>query len=502
MSSLRWCCVVLVGCFVCLSPAGAQPEKKQPEPKEPPWHFERKLLLSPRPVQPPVLHYRLYPLSSERKPGNAAPIYLRFAQERTEQMKRELADNCHRWLEMPLDDLPRKEVRQFLDKHRYTLNQMDLAARRQSCDWNYTLDVQDVFSILLPDAQDLRLYSRLLAVKARLEVLEGKYPQAVRTLETGLSFSRQLAEGPFLINVLVGMGMAGTMTDALFELVSRPDAPNLYWSLTALPRPLIDFRHGLETEQVLLEKQMPDLADLERPRTPEEWDAALSRVRKEIERLVKAMILEFGLAAGLGSQPAPPVGEKPPPPPGIGDFLTWVQAVPQARKYLMDRRGLTEKQVDAMPRSQVLLLFLAGSYREMRDDHFKAAYLPYPEARPLLLEANQRLKEQAPRTIGEMVVRELLPGLKKFLLYQARLDRKVAALRLVEAIRLHAAATGKLPDTLEEIRLVPVPLDPTTGKPFQYESNGDTVTIVSRVPGETVEVAGLRIRVSLRKMTR
>jgi len=484
--------------LVGLWPAAAQPEKKEAEPQEQPWHFERKLLLSPQAVKPPLLQYRLYPLASERKPGNAAPIYLRFAQERSDQAKKDLAEKCNRWLDMPLDDLPRKEIRQFLDNHRYVLNQMDVAARRQSCEWNYTLDVPDVLGILLPDAQELRLYGRLLQVKARLELLEGKYPQAVRTLETGLSLSRQLAEGPFLINALVGMGLANSMTDVLFEFVSRPDAPNLYWPLTALPRPLIDLRHGLEMEQVLLEKQMPDLADPEKPRTPEEWEAALSRVRKEIERLEKAMKLTEGLA-GPGGQPAPPGGDRPPAPAGIGDFLTWVQAVPEARKYLMEKRGLPAKQVHDMPQAQVLLLFLAEGYREMRDDHFKAAYLPYPEARPILLAANQRLKEQGSRNIGGMVVKELLPGLKHLLLAQARLDRKVAALRLVEAIRLHAAATGKLPDSLEEIRLVPVPLDPTTGKPFQYESNGDTVTILSRVPGESVQNAGLRIWASLRK---
>ena len=37
----------------------------------------------------------------------------------------------------------------------------------------------------------------------------------------------------------------------------------------------------------MLEMQFPDMADLDRPRTPEQWDAVLFRVRKEIERLSK-----------------------------------------------------------------------------------------------------------------------------------------------------------------------------------------------------------------------
>jgi hypothetical protein len=33
---------------------------------------------------------------------------------------------------------------------------------------------------------------------------------------------------------------------------------------------------------------------------------------------------------------------------------------------------------------------------------------------------------------------------------------------------MHAAATGKLPASLAEIEIVPVPLNPATGQPFVY----------------------------------
>ena len=54
-----------------------------------------------------------------------------------------------------------------------------------------------------------------------------------------------------------------------------------------------------------------------------------------------------------------------------------------------------------------------------------------------------------------------------------RLDRRVAALRVVEAIRLYAAShDGKLPEELIQITEVPVPEDPATGKPFEYCRDG------------------------------
>ena len=56
---------------------------------------------------------------------------------------------------------------------------------------------------------------------------------------------------------------------------------------------------------------------------------------------------------------------------------------------------------------------------------------------------------------------------------RTRMDRRVAALRCVEAVRLYAAAhDGKLPPSLDEIKDVPVPRDPVDDKPFGYRLVG------------------------------
>ena len=49
------------------------------------------------------------------------------------------------------------------------------------------------------------------------------------------------------------------------------------------------------------------------------------------------------------------------------------------------------------------------------------------------------------------------------------------------------------------VTIVPVPNDPTTGKPFEYRRDGTTATLTSRIAGEPLEVTGLRYRVTLRK---
>ena len=53
------------------------------------------------------------------------------------------------------------------------------------------------------------------------------------------------------------------------------------------------------------------------------------------------------------------------------------------------------------------------------------------------------------------------------------MEQRIALLRHVEALRLHAAEhDGKLPVSLSEVA-VPLPDDPVIGKPFRYEVAGD-----------------------------
>jgi hypothetical protein len=66
-------------------------------------------------------------------------------------------------------------------------------------------------------------------------------------------------------------------------------------------------------------------------------------------------------------------------------------------------------------------------------------------------------------------------------------DREAALLQCVEALRAYTAAHGgKLPKSLEELSPdTPALLDPLMGKPFDYQIDGDTVTLraVSPFPG-------------------
>ncbi len=53
------------------------------------------------------------------------------------------------------------------------------------------------------------------------------------------------------------------------------------------------------------------------------------------------------------------------------------------------------------------------------------------------------------------------------------LDRKIAALTCIEAVRMQAAARdGKWPMSLDAVDIVPAPTNPVTGKPFGFRVKG------------------------------
>ncbi|HTU16558.1 MAG TPA: hypothetical protein VMG10_00730 [Gemmataceae bacterium] len=468
------------------SSCGQAPQAKEKKTDDKPaakWLLDRSLTVTPATEPVPAFKYRLYPPSTERKEGNAVPIYLRFAHERIDAQKKQLREEPAKWNKLPLEKLPLDEVKQFLGGYKYKLRQLELGARRRTADWSYTLDAGDPIGLLLPDTQEMRMYAPLLILKARMEIAERRYQDALHTLETGFSFSQQISEAPFLISGLVGIAVASQFADCLLELMERSDAPNVYWALTLMPRSLVDFRKGYEFEQRILELQFPDLADVERPRSAKEWDAALLRFRKEYERIIK--FDKNNKPPRKGTASTDPADKSP--------------DLPIARKYLAEVVGISEERIKAMPPAQVLLLYLKKLDLELRDEMFKSTYVPFFQSRRLVRHAEARLKS-APDTEAARLAQLLFPAIPKVRLAQVRLDRKLDTLRVIEALRMHAAANGRqLPDKLDDVKIVPVPNDPGTGRPFEYHRDGQTATLISRIPGEKLESTGLRYRITLRK---
>jgi hypothetical protein len=462
-----------------------QPAAKADDKQAEKWWIDRSLTVSAQPAPAPALKYGLLPRLFDRKEGNAVPIYLRLAHQQKDATQREWLTIPTKWNELPLDRLPIKEAREFLHKHRLLLQQLDLGARRKTAEWNYTLDQGSVIEMLFPDMPTLRDLVPLLVLRARVEIAEGNFAAAAHALETGFAFSRHIAEGPSLIHDLVAIRDANLLSECLLDWMERPGAPNLYWSLTVMPRPFIDMRGGFDFEYKTFEWEFPELANLDQERTAEQWDALLAQVRKKREHILQMEKEATPRDAVPGTTAADPATKSP--------------DLPAAKKYLTERLGLAAGDVDAMPPARILLVYLVNFYHEARDDYFKTAYLPYRLSIPIFLEAEKRLKS-APSTEATRFALWLLPAIGKAQPSQVRLERRLAALRVIEALRLHAAAhDGQLPDKLSDVTAVPVPDDPGTGRPFEYQREGATATLTSRLADLPPEGTNFRYRITVRK---
>ena len=216
----------------------------------------------------------------------------------------------------------------------------------------------------------------------------------------------------------------------------------------------------------------------------EQWDALLKQFRTKVQRIASP-------PKEAAVKPAIPATDLNEPAARSPDLAT-------AKKYLADHLGKSDAQLAAMPPAQILVVYIVNCYKEFSQDLFKGYYLSHAQARPVLVAAEKRL-ETAPSTEATRFARMLLPAILKVESAQNRLERKVAALRVVEALRLYAAAhNGQLPDALADVKEVPIPDDPGTGKPFEYRRDGSTAIITSRIPGEPLEMTGLRYHVTVR----
>src|SRR5437588_653687 len=79
-------------------------------------------------------------------------------------------------------------------------------------EWGITERLRaDGIGALLPELQRMREAGRLLSLRARLQMAQGHFGDAVGSLETGLTLGRHIGEGPTLISSLVGIAIGQIM---------------------------------------------------------------------------------------------------------------------------------------------------------------------------------------------------------------------------------------------------------------------------------------------------
>jgi hypothetical protein len=469
MSHVRTACLVLLA-----SGLAARASAQDVEPV--------RITLHPAAAPTPALRYRLLPALHEMTPGNAADRY-KQAVETMKKVRKATGDGgpegeLETWMDLPPAELPRDKARKLLDRYPEVFRLADQAARSEYCDWGFGERIrQKGIATLLPELQEMRHLARLLALRARVEILDGHTDRAVRALQTGLAAAKHVGETPVLIGYLVGVAMSTITARELELLLSQPGAPNLYWALTDLPRPFVDIRKPMEGERIGIYGTFPGL--LEVVNNPNAGPMKPEQIKAGVDLLVN----EFNVGKDYPTRAA---------------IAVWVRTKHAAAKAALVAAGWPREKVEKMPHLQVALLHSLQQYDRLLDEMLKWRNFPYVEAMKGLDQAERMLKEAKAKSMspsGEVpaipLAPLLLPAVKKVFGAHARINRRLAALRCVEAIRLYAAAHGgRLPARLEDVKEVPVPSDPYLGKPFAYRLGNGVATLEGPPPAGEAPNAG------------
>lgn len=442
-----------------------------------------RMTVDPAAAPVPAFKYRLLPPVSERQPGNAVPFYHRaLAEMRLVQpkLRDQFGDDYLGWWYVPPEDFPLEEARIIAQKFEPVVrDELMTASRREFADWGFEEELlrgDETYKFSLDDIQATRDISRMLSLRTRLAIAEGRYADAIESMQIGFQLARDVSTCKFIVCDLVAIANANVLESHLEELIAADKSPSLYWALTALPDPLVIGRDSLELELTIGSRMFPWLADVETAEHAHgEWrrlyTETLTKVLSELGNRP-----EFG-PAGLRSVLPRDVFQH-------GVALAYALKTYPAAKEALVASGMDRDEVEAMPVAQVLCLQTSRAYHYLTDEVEKTWHVPYRESRrfenaAMSLMGDEFNTDEHVATLEPIpLARVLLPAVTAYRQAYEQLRRQTAALAVIEAIRLHAAETGKLPEKLADVRVVPVPDNPATSEPFEYYMQGDTAILL------------------------
>lgn len=459
--------------------------------------------VSPAAAPVPALKYELLPRLRDCKPGNRELEYARAFELRPRPLQdwakeTERRDKIDKWLETPADQLKVAEVKEFLKGYAHTLRPMDTALHLDRYETRLWEDLRtEGVNLLLPSLQTHRDTARILQLRHHVELAEGRFEDANRTQQVMMRAAKDVGESPTLIAMLVGFGLTMMDLAGVEQWMQKPDSPNLYWALTTLPRPLIDPRPSMEGESLFFSSVFHHLKEIDSgPLSTERANDLLLLTFQELKKT--AEIANPDAASKSSIDALGKVTNSV----ALAVYVMKLEA--ESRKYLI-ADGMKPDVVAKLPAAQAVAMRSMRLVRRLTDEQLKCFMLPFPQG---YAESKRVTKEMlAMRKANEAdVIFQLawlvMPAMQAAQTSYARVDRVVAILRVIEAIRMHAVAnSNKPPKSLADITVVPVPEDPWTGKPFEYTADGQKFTLVAPPPtGEKPTMSNnLRYEITVRE---
>lgn len=438
-----------------------------------------ELEISPSRVATPILKYELTPPFVQRKPGNAAAAFEAATlvlpkplEDREEQFRKEMLMN--EWKDMRPKSLQLDRIQRELKPFNKAIQQTHEAAFLKAYDWVEPKPQ----TIKLLNSQKYSMLRKLmdpLSLQVKVDLGAGRFDECMKSIQAIYQLGEHLSSGPNLMTVLVGIAMTAIGHNSSVDWISMPNSPNLYWAFATRKRPLLDPRPMLVGEAEITADMFKIFRKCDRDPMTEEEIKTLQKKGKGMqemldwsERFSNALFNETKFNSASHDF--------------IDLLIGSIREVTFAQQELI-ARGRNAELVYRMNPTQVVYLSTWLRMEELRQKSETYWLLPLPEA----VQAFHRMEEEHQKwsrthpwdrtflKIGML----MSPAWAKVHSAQVRIERQFDMLQTIEAIRLHAAETGSWPEKLTDIKHVPVPNDPATGKPYEFTRKGNKIELLA-----------------------
>ncbi len=205
---------------------------------------EVKLVIYPQKASVEAGKYVLLPPAASLTDGDAVPLYEKAVNELPADTD---WGQIYDWLALPMEQLPLQEVRQVLERHTESLQEVARAARCRECKWPRRT-MEEAMANLPKD----RMLGFVIQLQARYEIAQKNYDGAILALQTGFGLGRHLTQAPTLVQFLVGVAIASIMCREVEVFGQAGGTPSLHAALAVLPKPFTDVEKAIQNEQSIL----------------------------------------------------------------------------------------------------------------------------------------------------------------------------------------------------------------------------------------------------------
>ena len=138
---------------------------------------------------------------------------------------------------------PLEEAVQILESFAMPLTQLEVGSQCRRCTWPKVK-----VGAMVPQLNELRHLIFLVALKARVQIEQRHFTEAVTSLQVGLALTHHLGQAPLVIQGQVAIAMGSIMARQLKLWIQTPGAPSLYGAIAVLPPSFVDVNKQFQYE--------------------------------------------------------------------------------------------------------------------------------------------------------------------------------------------------------------------------------------------------------------